>query len=105
MKWNFKTHIIGKVYDLTQDNMNAMIAEIERLQQCNDADVIRQRLIKMKIERSELDDKLTKANEVLSAAQDLYDNRLGHRKYNPQWHTQQAFWKALGRALKDLNES
>lgn len=27
-----ENHIIGKVYELTQENMNAMIREIERLQ-------------------------------------------------------------------------
>jgi hypothetical protein len=30
-KWNIKTHIIGKAYDLTQDNMNAMIRDVEAL--------------------------------------------------------------------------
>lgn len=30
-KWNLKTHIPGKVYDLTQENMNAMIGDVERL--------------------------------------------------------------------------
>jgi hypothetical protein len=30
-KWNLSNHIIGKVYDLTQENMNAMIADIESL--------------------------------------------------------------------------
>lgn len=31
MKWIMGRHIVGKVYDLTQENMNAMIADIERL--------------------------------------------------------------------------
>jgi DNA-binding transcriptional regulator PaaX len=31
MNFNPKTHIIGKVYDLTQENMCAMLLEIERL--------------------------------------------------------------------------
>lgn len=31
MKFNPKTHIIGKVYDLTQENMNALISEVEKL--------------------------------------------------------------------------
>jgi hypothetical protein len=31
MKFDPKTHIIGKVYDLTQENMNDMLAHIERL--------------------------------------------------------------------------
>lgn len=30
-QFNPKTHIVGKVYDLTQENMNAMIKEIELL--------------------------------------------------------------------------
>ena len=30
MKFDPGKHIIGKVYDLTQENMNAMIKEIER---------------------------------------------------------------------------
>lgn len=30
--FNPDNHIVGKVYSLTQDNMNAMIEEIERLQ-------------------------------------------------------------------------
>lgn len=30
MKFNPKTHIIGKVYDVTQANMNAMLFEIDR---------------------------------------------------------------------------
>ena len=29
--FNSSTHLVGKVYDLSQDNMNLMIAEIERL--------------------------------------------------------------------------
>lgn len=33
MKFNIRTHIAGKVYDLTQENMCIMIAEIEELQQ------------------------------------------------------------------------
>lgn len=32
MKWDLNNHITGKVYDLTQENMNAMIADIEMLQ-------------------------------------------------------------------------
>lgn len=32
MNFDLKTHTIGKVYDLTQENMCAMIAEIEELQ-------------------------------------------------------------------------
>lgn len=28
-RWDINKHIIGKVYDLTQENMNAMIADIE----------------------------------------------------------------------------
>ncbi len=31
MKFKPEQHIVGKVYDLTQENMNAMLAEIERL--------------------------------------------------------------------------
>ena len=31
MKWNLGNHINGKVYDLTQENMNRMIADIEIL--------------------------------------------------------------------------
>lgn len=31
MKWKIDTHIVGKVYDLSQENMNAMIADIEML--------------------------------------------------------------------------
>jgi len=34
-KFNPNTHIIGKVYDLTQENMNTMIDEIERLKILN----------------------------------------------------------------------
>jgi len=30
-KYRPDNHIIGKVYDLTQDNMNALIKEVERL--------------------------------------------------------------------------
>lgn len=30
-KWNLGTHITGKVYDLTQENMNAMISDLEYL--------------------------------------------------------------------------
>jgi len=30
-KWNLRNHIIGKAYDLTQGNMNAMISDLERL--------------------------------------------------------------------------
>lgn len=32
VKFDPKTHIAGKVYDLSQENMNLMIKEIERLQ-------------------------------------------------------------------------
>lgn len=32
MKWNINTHIIGKTYDLTQENMNAMIRDLEAVQ-------------------------------------------------------------------------
>ena len=38
-------------------------------------------------------------NEVIEAAQDLYDNRLNHRADNPQWNAPQELWLALGRAL------
>lgn len=31
-KWNLQNHIIGKVYDLTQENMNAMISDIEYME-------------------------------------------------------------------------
>ena len=31
MKYNPYTHIIGKVYDLTQENMNALLDEIDKL--------------------------------------------------------------------------
>ena len=31
--WKLDNHIVGKVYDLTQANMNAMIADIEKLNQ------------------------------------------------------------------------
>jgi ABC-type phosphate transport system auxiliary subunit len=31
MKYNPYTHIIGKVYDLTQENMNALLYEIDKL--------------------------------------------------------------------------
>lgn len=31
MKFNPETHIIGKVYDLTQENMNALLFEVEKL--------------------------------------------------------------------------
>lgn len=37
MKYNPYTHIIGKVYDLTQENMNALLDEIDRLNQEYDA--------------------------------------------------------------------
>jgi uncharacterized coiled-coil DUF342 family protein len=30
-KWDVNNHIVGKAYDLTQENMNAMIADIESL--------------------------------------------------------------------------
>ena len=30
-KWRLNNHIIGKVYDLSQENMNAMIADIEQM--------------------------------------------------------------------------
>lgn len=33
MKYRPEQHIIGKVYDLTQENMNAMIRHIEDLQE------------------------------------------------------------------------
>lgn len=33
MKFRPEQHIPGKVYDLTQENMNAMLAEIERLKE------------------------------------------------------------------------
>lgn len=33
MKYKLENHIIGKVYDLTQDNMNAMIKDIELLKE------------------------------------------------------------------------
>jgi hypothetical protein len=36
MKFKPETHIVGKVYDLTQENMNKMIAEIENLQKENE---------------------------------------------------------------------
>lgn len=32
MKFNARNHIVGKVYDLTQENMSAMLAEVERLE-------------------------------------------------------------------------
>lgn len=35
MRFNPKTHILGKVYDLSQDNMNALIAEFETLENEN----------------------------------------------------------------------
>lgn len=31
MKWDHEAHIIGKVYDLTQENMNLMIRDIDDL--------------------------------------------------------------------------
>jgi hypothetical protein len=34
-KWDINAHIVGKVYDLTQENMNLMIADIEKLKQEN----------------------------------------------------------------------
>lgn len=34
-KWELHNHIIGKVYDLTQENMNAMIKDIELLNEAN----------------------------------------------------------------------
>jgi uncharacterized protein YukE len=33
MKFNVSTHIVGKTYDLSQDNMNSMIKTIERLRE------------------------------------------------------------------------
>lgn len=30
-KWKLENHIIGKAYDLTQENMNKMISDVERL--------------------------------------------------------------------------
>lgn len=36
MKFVPKQHIVGKVYDLTQENMNAMIAHIEELSVCKE---------------------------------------------------------------------
>ena len=30
-KWHLSNHITGKTYDLTQENMNAMIADVEML--------------------------------------------------------------------------
>lgn len=34
-KYKPETHIVGKVYDLTQENMNAMLADIDRLRKEN----------------------------------------------------------------------
>ena len=33
MDYRLNNHIIGKVYDLTQDNMNAMLKDIERMKE------------------------------------------------------------------------
>jgi hypothetical protein len=35
MKFNPENHIVGKVYDLTQENMNAMIAAFEEQKKQN----------------------------------------------------------------------
>ena len=35
--WNLKTHTHGKVYEVNMANMNAMIADIERLQKVAEA--------------------------------------------------------------------
>ena len=33
MDYRLNNHIVGKVYDLTQDNMNAMLKDIEKLKE------------------------------------------------------------------------
>jgi hypothetical protein len=36
MKFNPENHVVGKVYDLTQENMNAMLIHIETLEEENE---------------------------------------------------------------------
>ena len=38
--------------------------------------------------------------EVVEQAQELWDNRLGHRPDNPCWFAPKFFWENLGKALK-----
>ena len=57
--WNLNRHIVGKVYDLTQENMNAMIADIEYLKSEN-----------IKIEKQLLDFQ-TRYNESLGETSKL----------------------------------
>lgn len=42
---------------------------------------------------------------VINAAQELWDNRLGHGDPVGPWHSPQDFWKDLGKALVELKEN
>ncbi len=49
-------------------------------------------------------DHIERIVEVRRAAQELWDNRLGHRDDNPVWSGPQSFWLTLGCALDKMNE-
>lgn len=55
MKFNPENHIVGKVYDLTQENMNAMLIHIDTLEKENEhlhamLTAIKQSLIEISIQ-------------------------------------------------------
>ena len=57
--WNLEKHFTGAVYELSQHNMNAMIADIELLKIKNFMLKGKRDMLKIKVE--ELDDKVEEA--------------------------------------------
>jgi hypothetical protein len=51
MKFNPDNHIVGKVYDLTQENMNAMIAAFEEQEEELDATMMAFNILKKENEQ------------------------------------------------------
>lgn len=41
---------------------------------------------------------------VIKQAENLWDNRLGHREDNPVWHSPQDIWKSLGKEVSNLRK-
>lgn len=68
MKFDPKQHIIGKVYDLTQEDMQAMLMEIDRLR--NAHKILVGVSAEYAKERDELRAKLAIAEEALEIAAD-----------------------------------
>lgn len=51
------------------------------------------------------DERILALMSVANVAQELWDNRLGHRPGNPVWSSPKEFWKDLGQALTDFNKT